>query len=276
MKRKAVRQVNLPKRQRRGYTVYNEEATEAQLQPYRAMTRGVVPPPRYNLGGNLRYGGFENFELKYIDLQKEDGGLTTTWASGVHDPNILGGGAATQCLNGISQGDGATQRDGRAYMIHSVHIKGYILVDDFKNTADPYTGVLARVALVLDKQTNGAQMDASQLYNGSAVEKESLCFRNLEYTQRFRVLEDLTIPLNPVWSVTYNGANVVHSAGGMRIPFTINKKFKTPIKVNCSATGATVASITDNSLHIVAMYDGGVGYADHVFINYVSRVRFVG
>jgi len=218
---------------------------------------------------NARTGGYLGQELKYMDTNVTAGSIVNnTWVNACVDPT----GAGVLCQNGIGQGDGAQNRDGRAYAIKSVHVKGWISIDPIKAQTTQLSDTLIRLVLVLDKQTNGAQMDPQQLFNGAAGFALS-GFRNLEYVQRFRVIEDITFRIeNP------GPAEAVNSFGAPArlVPFQMNKDFKTPIKVTCSGAAGTVAAITDNSLHLVCCQVSDVLVAPVVKMNYWTRVRFIG
>jgi len=216
---------------------------------------------------NQRIGGQLGREVKYCDFNVAGVVMTNdNWTAAQLDP------ATPLCLNGIQMGDGPNQRDGRQYSILSVHIRGYCFVSSYKANTTPIPDTIFRLALVHDKQTNGTQMDPLNVFIGGAATSIN-GFRNLEYTQRFTVLEDMTFVKTGESQVSV--ANSFDN-GLKLIPFVINKSFKTPIKVQTTGAGATVASIIDNSLHLIGTTTTEGGSVGLTRITYWSRIRFVG
>lgn len=205
-----------------------------------------------------RTGGYIDIENKFIDYE-HNAAFATTWTA-------LEDGTA-DCISATAQGDGESNRDGRVYHIRSVHVKGYMAMSTAEGQAAPTSDELARVALVWDTQTNGAQLTATDVMDGGQS-IDVLAFRNLQYSKRFRVLKDSGVkriqahPLN-------EGAINSFAAAPVYVPFKFNVKFKKPIKVRCSGTTAVVTSIADNSLHVI-----GCATNTNVTLVYQSRVRF--
>lgn len=274
-KRKAESDAPRRRASKRPYVTIERDDLTARDVQFMQMNRGVRPPPRYMLPtaaqvraiSNARIGGLQAIENKYLDVNVAAGSMVNnTWALAQLDPG------ATLCLNAIAQGDGPSNRDGRQYQIRSVHVRGYIIVDPIETQANPLADVLVRLALVLDKQTNGAQVDPTTVFTGTGVNAFN-GFRNLEYTQRFRVIEDISFRINSEGGCA--AANDFNAPSKV-VPFIMNKEFKTPIKVNCNGVGATVASIADNSLHLVGCIAADAVSAPVTRIHYWSRVRFQG
>lgn len=202
--------------------------------------------------------GFIDIEKKFIDYETADDAFATTWAA-MED-------GTANCISATAQGDGESNRDGRVYYIRSVHIRGIVKRVAGESGAAPVADEFARVALVWDTQTNGAQLTATDVFDGGQTD-DYLAFRNLQYSKRFIVLKDksflLKIPgLN-------EGASNLFATGEVKVPFKWNINFKKPIKVRCSGTTAVVGSITDNSLHVV-----GVATSTSCQLDYQSRIRF--
>jgi len=212
--------------------------------------------------------GFLGMELKFIDLAISATNLGTTIAGSEIDPP-----STFTCLNGIGQGDGQSERDGRKYVMKSVMVKGTVDLPGADNVNNGDTNVF--VALVLDKQTNGAQLSAEDVFvipttsnPGSVDGFVSQPFRNLENVQRFDVLasECIVVQNN---GMAYNGTTLIPLSA--RKTFEFYKKLEVPVM--CTGTGSSVASISDNSLHMVAWCDNA-GAVPQIVYN--SRVRFVG
>lgn len=122
-----------------------------------------------------RYIPFNN-EVKYIDT--EYFGLIPTTLANVNTD--------FGPINLIQQGDGESQRIGRKVQITSIHVKGYI-----ENSFDQAGAGSIRTAIVLDKVNDGQTSNALDVYQQTADPGlESCAFRNLDRTDRFRVLKD--------------------------------------------------------------------------------------
>lgn len=216
--------------------------------------------------GGVRTGGFIGRELKYHDNGRVNLPLTggVTYAGTLIDPT-------TQlCLNGIGQGSGQTQRIGKRIVIHSIQVRGDIYIPA-ASTIPLEHPVNVHLALFLDKQTNAAIPDPDQVYVNPAgsLLGNTNALRNLEYSSRYTVLayRRFTMSHDNLW----DGTNL--STRGSAATFDIIKKLKLPVQY--LDANATIASITDNSLHLMAWTDNGVGGPDPI-INYNTRVRFTG
>ncbi len=212
---------------------------------------------------NIRTGGFGNIENKFVDYRVSGDAFTTSWAGGeMEDGTALS-------LSAVAQGDGESERDGRVYTINSVHIKGFLETPLEESQAAPEIDYMARLALVWDTQTNAVQLSAEDVFLTVAAGEDTNSFRNLQYSKRFIVLKDKT------WRLAHQqvneGAANLFATGGIRIPFKMNKSFKNGIKVRCTGTTAVIASIADNSLHLI-----GVSNSGQAVLTYQSRVRFTG
>ena len=216
---------------------------------------------------NFRQGGFEGLELKFID--------TSYWAVNLNDTANMTGletdPATKLCLNSVAQGSGASERIGRKQRLKSVYIAGTV---DIEGSAA--TGAMApptvSIYLVLDTQTNLAQLNSEDVFEGvSATTMTAMPLRNLENSQRFRVLRKLTIAFpQPTMIARSDGTNGVEYQNGTNIPFEIYKPLHN-LLVNYKDAGGNVTSITDNSLHVIAMKTVN---SQPVRLNYSARVRY--
>ncbi len=223
-----------------------------------------LPPGFKRRPINVRTGGFQNIESKFVDYFVNDDAFTTGWAGGeMEDGTALS-------ISAVAQGDGESQRDGRTYNITSVHVNGLVQKAATESQTAPIDEVVARVVMVLDTQTNGAQLNAEDVINAVAAGEDWLGFRNLQNTGRFRVLKDKVFTLRAS-NATNEGAANLFSSGALNLPFKFNVKFKTPIKVRCTGTTAAIASIADNSIHII-----GTSQLTTTLLSYNSRIRFTG
>ena len=154
--------------------------------------------------------------------------------------------------------------------ITSVHLNGDIFFNPQTNQTVLDTPVKVLVALVWDKQTNGAQLNSEDVFTnpGGIAGLAASTFRNLQYSKRFDVLWKKVFTFN-TQVATYDGTNV--ETGGAIRNWVINKRVNIPVEFK--ATTAGVSSVVDNSLHVVA-FASDVESAPS--IRYNARIRFVG
>lgn len=220
-------------------------------------------------------------EMKYFDCDYNTTGIqicTTTWQAGtMSDPLTtinLGSAAIANplCLCAPTVGAALNQRVGRKIMIYKVKVHGTITVAQQAAQAVADAATRMRLVLVIDHQTNAAQMTGAQLFNDATAAVTTLkSFQNPNNFGRFRVLKDKMFSiqnLNLAGSPT--AGDLVQASAGINFKFTVN--FKKPIEVHFNATnGGTVADIVDNSIHMVAACDTNT-YAPA--LQYYSRVCY--
>lgn len=222
---------------------------------------------------NGRTGGFVGLEKKFFDSSR--GGFSIPAPSdatgGEADPTTL------LCLNCPAQGDGESQRDGRQISMHSINIKGIVRMPSQSDQtgADVLPDVF--IALVLDKQTNGAQLDSEDVFEnpGANANLAASPFLNLENSARFKVLKTTRISAQQLAGAiqpTYDGTNIEQQ--GAQVPWSMYVNLK-GMKVNfiSGQTTSVIAAVADKSLHVIA-YATGAGLAPELYYN--SRLRFVG
>ncbi len=202
-----------------------------------------------------------NGEMKFADIETDGDAFSSTWST-MED-------ATNDSVSGVAQGDGESERDGRKYLIHSIHIRCRVRTVSVESATTPISDFIGRIVLVWDTQTNGAQLTATDVMDGGGTD-DCLSFRNLQHSKRFRILWDKRWVLKS--SDTNEGsinlfANGIRTTGEMRY----NKSFKKPIPVICSLTTAVIAAISDNSLHII-----GVANNTGALLNMQVRMRFTG
>lgn len=239
-----------------------------------SATRRQAPPSQVR-AANVRTGGFLGIEVKFLDAPKSITALTapTGATGGELDPSSV----VVGCLSAPAQGDGPTNRDGKKIMMKSIFINGMISIDQKtgQSTSDIAPSVF--LALVLDTQSNGAQLNSEDVFtnqNAAAI-TATVPQRNMSFVSRFKVLK--------TWKYqfpTFNMANDTGATGGIvqagqTMPFEISKKFKDGIPVNFTTalTSADIANVIDNSLHLIGFVNDVTAVPN---ISYNSRMRFVG
>lgn len=222
---------------------------------------------------NQRSAGFLGIETKFYDtgLAPLNIAAVRDWSSSEFDPAGLG------CISAPAQGDGPSDRDGKKCVIKSVQIQGNITGSTWEAFANPLAGCAVFVALVLDTQTNGAQLSSEQVYTNPADADLTIAdpLRNMQYSSRFRVLKTWDLNLDaktmsesqvgPVSQFSGTGRHAEFSCylDGLNIP------------VNFTGTTSVVANVVDNSLHLIAnAANANLGWAPA--ISYNARIRFQG
>lgn len=218
---------------------------------------------------NVRSSGFIGMEYKFYDRTKAIAQIANdgSCAGGEYDP------ATVLCLNAPIAGSGAQERDGWKISMKSIYVTGF--VTPFTNevplssATDLDDNVVVFIALVLDTQTNGAQLSSEHVYKseGGTTHLNACPLRNLEHSKRFRVLDKAVITL-PVIAA---GSNTTALSLPGSAPFKLSSRSLPDVQFTSDAAG--VSSISDNSLHVIAFTNAG---NTHMGITYNSRLRFTG
>lgn len=224
--------------------------------------RGEKPRQRYTyLAPRL------GVERKYFDQ--------TLGASTITAPIDASGGehfpSATLTLNSIAQGDGETNRDGRRVNLDSIFLTGNIFVPALGSlsTQEQYPSVF--VALVLDKQCNGAQFNSEDVFKNTSGSARLATnpLRNLQYSSRFKVLASKLIDLKPTQKV---GDTTNQERDGFQKSFKLYADLGGIVTTFIGST-ADVANIVDNNIGVVA-YCTSTDIGPLLY--YQSRLRFRG
>lgn len=194
---------------------------------------------------------------------------TAALTGGEYDPTALP--AACLCLSSPGQGDDAQSRDGRKISIKNVQVKGTILRGASEDAVNPPQGEKVFVALVLDTQTNGAQLNSEDVYKNLAADASGTVapLRNLlTGGDRFRILKSEMFDMDcPSVSVE---ADNLHSTAGVSATFDWFLEMK-DLPVHFNSTTNVVGNVVDNSIHVVAFSIAGL-----CTLAYNARIRFVG
>lgn len=218
---------------------------------------------------NIRSGGFVGLETKFYDTNAEKTLTAPTDSTGGEaDPS------GVNCLNAMAAGSGESERIGRMITCKKLNIRGQFRLDSAESAVNAQPqAVTCYVAVVLDMQTNKAQLNSEDVFTNKSADYQlaTEVLRNLEYSKRFKVLRSKKIVLVPnVFERHVNSGNYFWTTGTKRsfsfdIPLNFNTEFVT--------TTAGVSSILDNSLHVIAFCD------DTTFasvLEYNARLRYTG
>lgn len=225
---------------------------------YRRMRKAVITDQPIR----ARTAGYFGLEYKFIDYEKDTSLVTTVAGAEVDDTT------AGSCSS-IAQGDGESNRDGRKAVLKSWYVSGAVKLEQKSAQTTSLDARVVTIYGVLDTQTNGAQLNSEDfLKDPSTATLDFLAVRNLENSKRFKTIFKERCVLKYPSAQSDGSANTGEFNGDYYL-FDVNKKLDVP--VTFTGTTATVASISDNSLHIIAVTSG-----DSVKLQYISRVRFVG
>lgn len=219
---------------------------------------------------NWQWGGFLGIEKKFYDCALANAAIVqnANFTGCFLDPTAIPG--PTQCLNAPAQGAGANTRVGIKYNIISIWIGGQVFVQPVANQATAPAASTIFWALVMDKQTNGAQAATELIYQNPSATLFGASLapvRNMQYSKRFKVLKTWNTVLTPNFSG--DGVANQEDVAAAAMPFEYFKKFKKPIRVECIASTGTVADIMNYSFHLVGTANGGAP-----LITYNCRIRF--
>lgn len=222
---------------------------------------------------NRRTGGFIGVKTKYFDTA----GVALTvpesaaWTGCELDPNTASGGAAVAygAIGVPAVGNGENARIGDEITVKQIDINGYVVLD-------PDTGTLSSpakifLALVLDTQTNGAQLNSEDVYTNPSASGTlpGNPFRDMQYTKRFKVLRTFECVLKPNEVGVLAGPAYYASNDMQSFRWTV------PVEIvqQMFDVGSTVASISTNSFHVVGCSSGVTN--GEVFLYYNARIRFI-
>ncbi len=216
---------------------------------------------------NWRTGGFNGIEKKFLDTELASTQLTTSWAA--FNPTGTG---CTDSLSVPAEGNGESQRIGRAFTIDSIYIRGVLSSTLKESQAAPVQDFRSRVIVYIDTQTNSAEATATEIMDAGGA-SDILAFRNLQNTHRFKVLFDKTVTFSTSSGQQNEGAANLFAVGAMERRFSFFHRFTRGIKVQCDGTAADVASCTNTNIGVAAISSST---SLTPLITYQARLRYRG
>lgn len=224
--------------------------------------RPVGPYQRRGYGSIARArGAAVTGEMKYFDCELNLAAVaacTTSWVAGtILDPTAtvnIGDAAVNTplCLFAPKVSAALNGRIGRKVKMLKCRLSGSIVIPVQTAQATTDAPMEVRLFLVMDKQTNAAQMTSAQLMQGAGDSTTTLnSMQNPNNFGRFKVLKEKRISLqNPNLAGSPTTGDMVQA--GLSRTFKLSYRFKKPVEVHFNATnGGTVADIIDNSLHFI-------------------------
>ncbi len=204
--------------------------TKPYARPYKK--RRMFVPGRDRVGGYYGRYATRDGELKFFDATIDDAIV----AQGFVVQN-------SRSINAIPQGVTESQRVGRKCTIKSIHCHYEVKLPAVDAAATPGNADVLRVVIYLDKQTNGATIAGTDLFEFDDWQS----FRNLANSGRFHILYDKFHALTPP-NLASDGAGVVSHTELLR-DFSFNKKCNIPIEFS-STTGA-ISEIRSNNIGLM-------------------------
>jgi len=261
----------MPKRKTRTFTSSRSAKNRKRLRYTPGATRGIRGRRRrVTTRSNLTTMGFLKIERKFYD--------TFLTATAIASPEDAEGGeldpSATSMITTPTVGDGEQQRDGKHIACLYITLKGVINVPSTEDAANPVGPVSVFLAVVLDTQTNAAQMNSEDCFkNTSSVAiMAANPMKNLLFANRFRILKSRLYEF-PFVQNSVEGDNL-HSASGQQKNFDWFIPLR-GMQINFNAgTTASIANVIDNSVHVIAYSSNSISLAPT--LQYNARLRFVG
>jgi len=217
---------------------------------------------------NLRTAGYIGIEKKFYDTAYSASvpGVAADCTGAEADPTTV------NSVSAPAQGDGEQNRDGKKIVAKYLSIKGMIQLANQINQTALAPPVEVKVAIVLDTQTNAAQLNSEDVYKNQVAAIQTLpqSNRDLEYGVRFKILKEDNFMLEPKHS-TWDGTNIEVAGAKAAFDWYIPLK-DLVINFNGTAT-AGVASVLDNSIHVIAYASSATLVPT---LQYNSRLRFIG
>lgn len=156
-------------------------------------------------------------------------------------------------LNGMVRGDDISDRDKRIVKLHSIYLKWIIQ----HNVIDTIGGV-CRIAIVLDKQPNGAAFTSSDLLSDITPIDNVNSLRNLSNRKRFKLLKDIRVTTTSAGSNQSRCGEIYLNLKGITTVF------------NSGNTGA-ISDITSNAIYIYYVSTSALNAPE---FSYHGRLRF--
>lgn len=242
----------------------------------RGRRRGVVQNGRNRTGGFYgRYAGSAKAtaayhgERKFLDFVLSETALDDT-ASRQILPAVP---AIQDNLNQIAIGASEQERIGRYAVIRNISMRLTLGPNDSiaRTPPDVPKAQQYRILVILDKQTNGAQMQLDNYLIDDSGLGGINSFRNLESTDRFVPLFDKKY-IVPATTVQLNvGPPATNQSAFAKRYVTFNKRCAIKILYNDLFATGQLSTIKSNCIHAFVIFSGDNGFGE---INGQWRLRF--
>lgn len=193
--------------------------------------------------------------------------VATDCTGGEADPATL------LCLTTPIQDDTPSGREGKKITCKYIEIKGNVSAPAVELQANPRVHNKVFVAVVLDMQTNQAQLNSEDVFKNpvATVDGNASPLRNLLFANRFRILKQEVFDLD-MQTLSHFAADSFSEAGKSECFSWYIPLRDLPISFNATATGV-IGNVIDNSVHVIAF---STGTGTTTTLAYNARLRFVG
>lgn len=260
---------NMPKKKRSSVKSYKsnkgKSAAAFMATGKKARDAGRAKRAAY-MGANAATMGYMGIEKKFYDTSFSGAIAAATDATGgEYDPST------TSMITTPDQGDGPSQRDGKRITCKYIEIKGTLSTPAVELQANTPAYNKVFLALVLDTQTNGAQMNSEDCFKNTAAVALSNAapLRNLLFGSRFKVLKQKVFDVTPI-TLSHFAIDSFSWAGRQQEFHWYVPLNDLPVNFNLGTT-ASIANVIDNSVHVIAY-----STTTQVTLTYNARLRFVG
>lgn len=211
-------------------------------------------------------------EQKTLDTSFS-GSLGSNWSAALIDPDT------TQKVMTPALGDGYDEREGMSIMLQTLWIRGVVTTigygyDSYFDQTDTVDTEVF-LAVVLDRQTNHANCDPSQIYLPTTGDHVAFPVRNPLYRERYTVLREFRV-LVPAPNIDSYWNSVLetpyHCVGNRKACFEAFLHLDIPVGFNNSSLGS-IHAVSDNSIHVVGVFKGGT--TTTVNVGYQAQCKFV-
>lgn len=161
--------------------------------------------------------------------------------------------------------------------MRTIRISGHVIFNQVDTLTAAAHGGYIRLVVVKDMRTNGASLSAENVLapgtgsDGNAAlsaDAAAMLFTNPDGWGRYKIVHSQLIQ-RPDTSAFNDGTDGAYN--GQRVPFKITVKCN--CNVNFNAAAGAIASVVDNSFHLLAAHSQASGSAD---LTYVARTSFTG
>lgn len=227
----------------------------------------------YVIARGLPAAGSIGVETKFLDNLLSNATVPTGAATAAWTGNELNP-ATALCLNAPQQGTGASNREGRFITMESIQLVGVMRWNSQADQTTADTIPVAKLWLVLDKQTNlgtATGLDSENVYtNPVATAVGSVSpLRNMLYSKRYKVLREIEVA-PPALIPTYDGTNMEQAGSDVCFDCFVPLK---GLKTEFVANNGTVADISTNGLFVVGCCSNT---SMTISLTYNARLRFRG
>lgn len=200
-------------------------------------------------------------EYKYFDAVKTATVFSTSWVGGELDP-------AASCLGVPTQGVTASSRDGSRIVCKSLQLQGRVYRAVGPDSVDSRQGAVCQLALVMDTRTNGAQLNAEDVY--TSTDPEVPGYRVIANSSRFKVLRTEYFDMVDTSAMT-DGASTASITGSVH-HFSWHLKMNQVMNFIDGGGAGAVADLKDISFHLIGCTSSG----NYDFVEYNFRMKFIG